>query len=310
MAFGRAMRGPGRALYIYFGLDPRCPEDVPHARTHAGPAAAHLVADRAREPLSPRWRDRLAHRRGPDPPLHLRRHPPPLEAGREGLARARRQARRPDRHACVERLPAPGAVLRRFRHGCRAAHHQPAALPRADHLHRQPCRGPLPVLRRDVRAADREARAPDDLGQGVRRDDRSRAHAGDRRARTSCATRTCVGRAGQRLRVADIPRGYGVLAVLHVRHDREPERRAVFASLDAAALVRDLHGRRHRALGGRVDADGRADVPRQRVGTALCRRDVGREARHARPRARRQERLRTHARREGDARAGRARPSG
>ena len=92
--------------------------------------------------VSSRRRDRLAHGRGPDPPLHVRRHPPPLEAGREGAAGARRRARRPHRHARVERLSAHGALLRRLRHGRRAAHDQPAPVPRADRVHRQPRRGP------------------------------------------------------------------------------------------------------------------------------------------------------------------------
>ena len=46
----------------------------------------------------------------------------------------------------------------------------------------EPRRGPVPVLRPDVRAADREARPADEIGQGVHRDDRPRAHAGARRA--------------------------------------------------------------------------------------------------------------------------------
>ena len=58
----------------------------------------------------------------------------------------------------------------------------PRLFPGADRLHRQSRRGPVPVLRPHVRAADREARAADEVGQGVRRDDRSRAHAGARRA--------------------------------------------------------------------------------------------------------------------------------
>ena len=53
------------------------------ARIDAGPAAAHLVADRARRRDAPGRRDRLAHGRGPAPSLHVRRHPSPLEAGRQ-----------------------------------------------------------------------------------------------------------------------------------------------------------------------------------------------------------------------------------
>ena len=67
-----------------------------------------------------------------------------------------------------------------------------------------------------------------------------------------------------------------------------------------------VHGRRPRPVVRRVGAAGRADVPRQRLGHALRRRDVRREARAARAGARRQERLRADARRKGDAGAGRA----
>ena len=36
------------------------------------------------------------------------------------------QALRPDRHAGMEWLSSPGAVLRRLRHGCHSAYHQPS----------------------------------------------------------------------------------------------------------------------------------------------------------------------------------------
>ncbi len=48
-------------------------ENCRHARrTDAGSPAADLVADRARERVPPARRDRLAHRRRPDPSLHVR----------------------------------------------------------------------------------------------------------------------------------------------------------------------------------------------------------------------------------------------
>ena len=67
---------------------------------------------------------------------------------------------------------------------------QPAAVRGPDRLHRQSRRGQLPVLRPHVRAADRVAGAEAEDRQGLHRDDRPRAHAGARRARTCCATRT------------------------------------------------------------------------------------------------------------------------
>ena len=48
--------------------------------------------------------------------------------------------RRPRRHAGLERLPPLRALLRRVRHGRGDPHHQPAAVSRADRLHRQPRR--------------------------------------------------------------------------------------------------------------------------------------------------------------------------
>ena len=60
-----------------------------------------------------------------------------------GLAAARRQGRRPHRHAGLERLPPSRDLLRRLRHGRGLPHDQPAALSRADRLHHQPCRGQL-----------------------------------------------------------------------------------------------------------------------------------------------------------------------
>ncbi len=141
-----------------------------------------------------RHRNRLPHRRGSDPSLHLGRHPSPLEAGREGVAGARRRARRPHRDARLERLPAHGALLRRFGNGRGAAHDQPAPVPGADRIHRQPCRGPVPLLRFHVRAAAGAARAEDALRQGLRRDDRPVAHAVAERSRTCSATRTSSAR--------------------------------------------------------------------------------------------------------------------
>ena len=45
-------------------------------------------------------------------------------------------------------------------------------------------------------------------------------------------------RAGRRLRLAAVRRAHGVVALLHVRHDRQSEGRALLASLDGAACLR------------------------------------------------------------------------
>ena len=219
------------------------------ARTDAGSAAPHLVDHRACRRDARRRRDRLAHPRGPAPPVHVRRHPPPLEAGGERARGARRRARRSHRHAGVERLPAHGALLRRFGIGRRAAHDQSAALSGADRLHRQPRRRPVSLLRHDVRAARRDAGAADEIGPWLRRDDRWRAHAGDSRAEPPVLRR--VDRRGVfRLRVASVRRAHRVVALLLVRDDGQPQRRAVLASLDGAAHLRRLHGGQYRAVVG------------------------------------------------------------
>ncbi len=241
-------------------------------------------------------------------PLHrcyVRRHPQALEAGRECAGDARREAGRSHCHAGVERLPAYGALLRRVGHGGRAAHDQSATVSGTDRLHREPCRGQLPVLRPHVRAADRIAGSADEVRQGLHRDDRPRAHAVARRAK-SAVLRGLDRRGVRRLRLAGARRTHRVVALLHVRHDGQPEGRALLPSVDGAAFVRGLHGRWPRPLVGRVGVARGADVPRQRVGHALCGRDVRGEAGAAGPGARRQERLRADEGRESDARAGRA----
>ena len=98
----------------------------------------------------------------------------------ERAGRARRQARRPGGDAGLERLPPLRALLRHRRHRRGLPHHQSAAVPRADHLHRQPRRGHGAVLRRDLPAAGGEGRARAQDHQDLRADDGPRAHAGQR----------------------------------------------------------------------------------------------------------------------------------
>ena len=86
--------------------------------------------------------------------------------------------RRARRHAGLERLPPHGAVLRGLRLGRRAAHAQPAPASRPGGVDRRPRRRPGAVLRPDLPAADRGDRLAREDHQGLRRDDRPRAHAG------------------------------------------------------------------------------------------------------------------------------------
>ena len=83
--------------------------------------------------------------------------------------------------------------------------------------------------------------------QGLRRDDRPRAHAG-RRAR--CPNLLCyeelLDGASDRLRLADVRREHRLVAVLHLGHHRQPEGRAVQPPLDGAAHLRGGAARRAR----------------------------------------------------------------
>ena len=112
---------------------------------------------------------------GSDPPLHLPR----------GAPRARGAWRRRWRRwACSMNDRVATLAWNGYRHfeiyyatagsGARDPHHQPAPVPRADRLHRQPRRGHGAVLRHQPRAAGREARAAAEDGQGLRGDDRPR----------------------------------------------------------------------------------------------------------------------------------------
>ena len=71
----------------------------------------------------------------------------------------------------------------------------------------------------------------------------------------------------------ELRRKHRVIALLYVRHHGPAERRALQPSLHAAARLCDQHGRRAGVPRGRSRAAGGADVPRQRLGHPLCRRD-------------------------------------
>ena len=110
------------------------------------------------------------------------------------LVGPRHQARRPGGDAGLERLSPLRALLRHRRHRRGLPHHQSAAVPRADHLHRQPRRGHGAVLRRDLPAAGREGRARAQEHQDLRADDGPRAHAGQRQDERPAVLRGPAGR--------------------------------------------------------------------------------------------------------------------
>ena len=192
----------------------------------------------------------------------------PRAAGRQCHGAARRRPRRQGRHPGLERLPPPGALLRRLGHGRGAAHRQPEALHRADRLHRQPCRGPGAVRRPDLRAAAGRHRRPAGHGRACRGDDRRSTHAGDL-ARQRLLLRDPARRRERGLCVARLRRTGRVLALLHLGHDGQSQGRALQPPLDPAARHGRLPEQRHGTLRPRRDHADRADVSRQRVVAAL-----------------------------------------
>ena len=100
--------------------------------------------------------------------------------------------------------------------------------------------------------------------------------------------------------MARLRRTHGVVALLHLGHDRQSQGRALFAPLDRHPFHDDVLGsgagndaRHHHPASG-------ADVPRQCLGTGLCRTDLRRQARLPRRQARRRQHLRAFGQGAGD----------
>ena len=245
--------------------------------------------DPACGPPPRRGRDRVEDGGGRrQAPLHLPRGAPARAQARERAQGPGRRHARPGRDAGLERLPALRDLLRGRRLGRGDPHHQPAPVPGPDRLHREPRRGQGRVLRPDLRAAGREARAAAEVGEALRRDDRPRAHAQDFHPRP--ALLRGARRGGIReLRMAELRRAHRRLPLLHVGDHRQSERRALHPPLDHPARLCRGAARRAQRLGARRDPAGGADVPRQRLGDALQLRAHRREARVPGPAPRRQE---------------------
>ncbi len=234
------------------------------------PAVVDLEPDRLRGRSAPDPADHLADGRGRYPPLWLRRRPCAHRAARQQPDRHGHQAGRSRRHAGVERLPAFRAVLRDLRHRRGLPHDQPAALGRAVQLRRQSLSRQSHLLRPHVRAVDRETGRRLEAGWTFRRHDRSRAYAGRRADHAVAHVLRRVGDGRWTAhQLAGIRRERGGRALLHFRHDRRAQGRALLASFDCAAraVCADRHGARVRA--GSVDPARGADVPRQCVGAQL-----------------------------------------
>ncbi len=186
------------------------------------------------------WRAQGHHPlgRGADRRDQLRRDPRPRAEGGAAAGPGRHQARRPGGDAGLEHLAAPGGLVRHPRHRRGLPHRQSAPVPRADRLDRQSCRGPHDVHRPHLRAAAGKDRRQAADHRALRRAHRRRAYAEDdveQRGRLRGLDR----RGGRRFRMARVRREHRRRHVLHLRHHRPPEGRALFAPLQRAAR---LHG--------------------------------------------------------------------
>ncbi len=134
----------------------------------------------------------------------------------------------------------------------------------------------------------------------LRADDRPRPHAGiDDDSRPALLRR--AGRSRRRqLPVAAVRRKHRIEHLLHVGNDRQSERRGLQPPLDAAAQFRPGDARCDGRQLARRDPAGGADVPRQRLGRAVCGADDRRQAGLPRPASRRQIAVRADGKRAGD----------
>ena len=255
-------------------------------------AAADLFAACSRRAAPRRAGGGVAPGRGRHPSHDVPRARGAIAADGQRPRRPRHQERRPRRDAGLERPSPHGALLRGLGIGIRAAHAQPAPAPRPGRLHRRPRRGPGAVLRSHLPASGGSDRQSRQDHQDLRRDDRPRPHAGRKQDRQPALLRGARRGEQRFVRLADLRREPGVVALLHVGDDGQPEGRPLQPSLDPAAHLRDRPSRRAQLLGQGRDPAGRADVPRQRLGPAVRRLHDGIEARLSRPRPRRQVALR------------------
>ena len=201
-------------------------------------------------------------------PMHrheLSRH---SRAGAEGRQKARPrrdQARRPGRDARLERLPASRKLVRHRRRRRGLPHRQSAPLPRADRLDHERRRRPDRADRSHLRAAPGGDRRPAADGRALRRSHRRRAYAGDQ-AQERRRLRGLDRRGRQRLRLEGIRRAHRRRPLLHLRHHRQSQGRALFASLERPAFDDGDRPRNPDARRLRFGSADRADVSRQFLG--------------------------------------------
>ena len=179
---------------------------------------------------------------------------------RPGAGEARGQAGRPRRDAGDEPRPPSRRLVRRGRHGRRHSHAEPAAVRRSA----RPTSSTTPRTAWSSTTAQFEPMI--ERMKAALADGRA-FHLLRRRVRRSARGR------GRRLSLARGRRARAVRPLLHERHDREPQGRALRASLDRASRHVGHRARHLRRLGALGDAAGGADVPRQQLVHPLCRGD-------------------------------------
>ncbi len=133
---------------------------------------------------------------------------------------------------------ASGGLVRHHRHRRDLSHGQSAAVPRADRLDRQSRRRPRADHRPHLRAAAGKDRRQAADHRALHRAHRRRAYAEDD-AEERGRLRGLDRRGGRRFRLGGVRREHRGRHVLHLRHHRQPEGRALFAPLQRAAR---LHG--------------------------------------------------------------------
>ena len=215
------------------------------------------------------------------------------QAAGRGAAGAGHQARRPGRHHRLEHLSPLRALFRHLRHRRRAAHAstrgwRPSTSPTSPTTPRTRRSSSTSTCCRSSRACGRMLKT---VKHVVVMTDRAHMPASSKIPNLLCYEELIADKPGT-LDVARLRRAHGVVALLHLGHDRQPQGRALLAPLDGHPFDDDVLGRGDRAQSRHHHPAGGADVPRQRLGPGLCRADVRRQAGLPRPQARRRQRLR------------------
>ena len=151
----------------------------------------------------------------------------PAPAASPACSSAGRAPARPGRHAGLEQLPPPRALLRRLRHGRGLPHHQPAPVrrrssPTSSTTPRTGSCSPIPPSPRWSSASSAALRT----GRARSSSWPTGAHMPELPcppASTCSATRTLMAAADEDYAWPALRRGDGLRALLHLGHDRQPK---------------------------------------------------------------------------------------